>query len=164
MIYKEKTYFNRFISIPLFFPLVYCISEIFSGLKSNDLTKIIIFSIITIFSLTVVLVIIFSNLKIIFFEEYLVFELKPFLFKKKRVNYSEINSFELITIDPLNDFNGWGVRKSKSFGKGYITDTNKILLLNIKGNLLSLSVKNDEKVNSIMTNLIKNKKTNTLEN
>ncbi|MCZ8228792.1 hypothetical protein [Flavobacterium sp.] len=153
MIYIERTNFNRFIAIPLIFPIIYCVAEVFSGIKNNDTPKIFIFSIIVMFSLMVIMVCVFSNLKLSFYNEYLTYDFKPFVIRTQKIKYNDITFYEIKKIDALSDFQGWGLRTSRIYGKGLITDTEIILILNVNGTIKSFSIKNEDKIRNLLQNI-----------
>jgi len=69
------------------------------------------------------------------------FNYRPFINKQITYTWDQIQSVLLLRIDPLTEFNGWGKRYSKQYGKGYLTKGDHVIHLVLKdGNKITLSV------------------------
>ena len=64
---------------------------------------------------------------------------------KNKVKWDDIEKYDIIQISAFSDFLGMGLRSSKKYGKGYITDTKYALFIEKKnGNKVTISLKNKD--------------------
>ncbi|MFZ4860790.1 hypothetical protein ACL9RF_01250 [Sphingobacterium sp. Mn56C] len=62
-----------------------------------------------------------------------------------RLSIDDIETMEFIKNDALGDFLGWGIRTSKKYGKGYITETDSALFIKkIDGTKVTISIANEQ--------------------
>lgn len=86
----------------------------------------------------------FGFLNVKFTGDGIQYSMPPFV--KKKIKWEEIDKYEIISISPLNDFLGWGIRSSTKYGRSYILDTNYAIFITKKnGTKLTLSINDKEK-------------------
>lgn len=86
----------------------------------------------------------FGYLKVNLNNEGILYAMPPFI--NKKLNWSEIEKYEIISISPLNDFLGWGIKRSSKYGWSYILETNYAITITKKdGKKLTLSIDDKDK-------------------
>lgn len=95
----------------------------------------------------VTLFLIISHLKIRFNKDYLEYQLFPIHIKKRRINWNEIEVIQIIKIDGISDFLGWGLRYSRKYGTGYILGNDYGIFILLKNKQKkTFTIKNKENV------------------
>ena len=114
-VFKEATGLPQFIVILFFVQLIF-----FGALyyKVGDLVLLIVF--LVVFLIGVLMV--FSKLKIDISKERIRYSYFPLTIKVKEISWVEVDEFEIIKVSALSDFLGWGIKYSKKYGWGYITN------------------------------------------
>lgn len=78
----------------------------------------------------------------------------PFI--NKKLLWTDIEKYEIVKISPLNDFLGWGIRRSPKYGWSYILDTNyAIAIVKKDGKKLTLSIDDKEKALTFLQSINK---------
>jgi hypothetical protein len=112
-------------------------------LKGNESLQTIYF--ISILSLIVILILLFSRLTIIIDNDHIKYSFFPFIPFYKVLNRKDIKK---VYIGNLNDFYstiGWGIRYSAKYGWGYILDSEKVIYIELySGKNVLLSIKNED--------------------
>lgn len=86
----------------------------------------------------------FGYLKVTLDDEGIHYSMPPFV--NKKIYWADIEKYEIVEISPLNDFLGWGIRRSPKFGWSYILETNYAIAITKKnGKKLALSIDDKEK-------------------
>lgn len=68
-----------------------------------------------------------------------------FPFVNKKINWNEIEKYEIMKISPLGDFMGWGYRYFGKYVWSYILDTNYAIAVQKKNDKkLALSIKDKQ--------------------
>ena len=66
-------------------------------------------------------------------------------FRSVHYNWRQIRSAQIVAFEPKEDFQGWGIRKSAVYGKGYITrGKNGLFLELMNGEKMMMSVLDTE--------------------
>lgn len=152
ILFSEKIHTNRYIAIILITPLILFIDLLYNSSNNND---IILYSIILIIIVIIIFSILKGFLKSLWFEDKILIMYFP-LFSKKSIMYNDIEEWHFEKIDALHEFKGWGIKKSKKFGRGYIADSQTIITLTLKNKTkFSFSVKNEKKIEHILTSKVK---------
>ncbi len=70
------------------------------------------------------------------------------------IKWSEVCECDIIKIDPISDFLGWGVKYSKKYGKGYIMGNSNyaILIKTKKGKKVTISIQDKELIKEAVSN------------
>lgn len=78
------------------------------------------------------------------------------------MSWEDVKKIELVKLSALSDFLGWGIRYSKKYGWGYITDSEYGLFIEKQnGKKVTISVKDKDTLESF---LMENKLINPLHN
>jgi len=108
--------------------------------KEGDFSIYIIF--FTIISLAIL-----TKLKIEIDKYSIRYKLFPFHLFYKKIDLAEIEEINLINLNALNDFWGWGFRYSSKYGWSYVLDGNYGLFLKLKtGKKLTFTINNKEEL------------------
>ena len=74
-----------------------------------------------------------------------------FPFVKKRIEWNEINAYEINKISALGDFLGWGIRFSKKYGLSYIFNSDYgLTIVKQNGKKMTFSIKNQTEMGEWM--------------
>lgn len=103
----------------------------FGNNPMSDSGLIISFILTLALFLLVLLLFRLAVLKITITEQGISYKFFPFHFKFHEIKYNLIDSYELITYNPIRDYGGWGIRFGKN-GKAYNVSGNQGLLLKLK--------------------------------
>ncbi|MGQ1928077.1 hypothetical protein [Ornithobacterium rhinotracheale] len=153
MIYQEKIKGFKWFALVLLAPLILIYQTTKPDFKhlNSDFYQFVGFSLFLVFLMLIVL---FQYLKITFNPDFLQVSYVPYtlLGASKKIKYSDIKHWEILNIDPIYSFGGvGGVRKSKTYGEGYVISTDEFLFLELKsGEKISFNIKNPIKVAEIM--------------
>lgn len=72
--------------------------------------------------------------------------------------WEQIASVSIVSYNPIQDFGGWGLKKSKKYGKGYTTKGNKGLWIQLTdGQSILLSVFAIEDIKTILPHFLAKK-------
>ncbi|MFP3593371.1 hypothetical protein [Chryseobacterium sp. SIMBA_038] len=135
--FQEKSRFPIFIVMLLIFQLIVT-TLILRKNGEFDMTIVYI-------TVPLVLLFTFSILKLNLNKNYFEYSLFPFTFTSKKLEWNDINEIQIVKVNPLFDFGGWGIRLSKKYGKSFIMGSNDIVFLKLKnGKKRSFSIKNKE--------------------
>lgn len=112
----------------------------------------IVFNIAVFTIITISIVLLFSiKLTLNVNQEFI--EIKYFPFKTVIVNKNDIVFCEINMINSISEFGGWGLKKSKRYGKGYTTKGDLILTIKKQnGELISVSIFNREQLKNVLIN------------
>lgn len=144
--FKEITRFPNFI-IVLF--LVQFIFFIIYTLNNKEDKSLIYFSIGILF-LGIIMYLIRLNIKIT--KKEVLYQMTPFI--RKKIQIKDIKELQIIKISALTDFSGWGIRYSKKYGWGYITNTDYGLFIEKNnGKKLTFSIKNKDELNEYLNKI-----------
>lgn len=148
--FKEKTGLPRFILVLFFFQFVFFI--LYTLTNSDD--KSLLYFSIGILLLGIFLA--FFSLVVVIDKNKITYKLFPFI--NKSIDWNEVKEVEIVKISALSDFLGWGIRFSKKYGWGYITNTEYGLFIHkMNDKKIVLSIKNkDELIAFLETNNIIN--------
>jgi hypothetical protein len=150
VLYKEVSSLNRIIVYSIWVFVLVFLALAVKSMKFND--KMIFFS-ISGFIFLIFLILLFNKLVLAFYETYFSYSFFPYIIKHKTLNYGDIKKIEFLEIDPIADFYGWGFKKSKKYGLGFITNSTKILHIEtITGKKISFSIINEKKIRDILKN------------
>lgn len=81
-----------------------------------------------------------------------------FPFKSGFIRVDDITSYDVLSINVIKEFNGWGLKNSKNFGKGYLTQGNSVLVIDSKlqGKFtFSIGEQDINLVKKVMENVVK---------
>lgn len=135
--FQEKSGFPKFIIILLIFQ---SLVATFILLKDNESPLIVLYV-----TVPLILLFVFSFLRLNVNEDYFEYSFFPFTFKTTKIHWNEIQEIQLVSTDPISDFGGWGIRLSRKYGKAFITGNNEIIFLKLKnGKKRSFTIKNKE--------------------
>lgn len=137
--FTQTTRTPKFLFVFFIVQLVTVLSLHFSD-SNFDLT---VFYII----LPVTFILIFTKFDIEFSIEHLKYKMFPLNLYYKEIKWNETEKVEIVNIDALSDFLGWGLRWSKKYGKSYIFDSNFALFITLKNNKrITFSINEKEKI------------------
>ncbi len=143
-----KSYYPKGISVIFIFQFI--IFVIFSISKKDY--SFLYWAILLILPLGILLYFGYLNVKLD--EEGIQYSMPPFV--NKKINWNDIENYEIVNISPLNDFFGWGIRRSSKYGKSYILETNYAIAITKKdGKKLALSINDREKALSYLKSINK---------
>jgi hypothetical protein len=75
------------------------------------------------------------------------YKLFPIHLRSKVIEWNNINKLEVIKIDALSDFLGWGFRYSSKYGWGYIFDSNYALFITLNsGKKITMTIDNKDEI------------------
>ncbi len=82
------------------------------------------------------------------------FRFFPFIYKTQFIPINEIECIEIVTIHPLKDFGGWGLRWSSKYGKAYTTTGKTVIRLTLtNGKMLNFTAFNNTQLNDLKSQL-----------
>lgn len=103
--------------------------------------------IIVYITVPLILLFTFSHFTLNLTKSYFEYSFFPFTFKSKKIEWNEIKEIQIVKMNPLSDFGGWGIRLSGKYGKSFIMGNNDIVFLQLKnGKKRSFSIKDKEKL------------------
>lgn len=145
-IYTNKSYLlNRYLLIsiiPIYSVSYVVLLSVF--FKDNKDTIECIFSLVILIILSLALAfLLFAKLKISILNTGISYRYFPL--KSRFISYSDISNYNIYEVDIIKEFYGWGFKKSKKYGKGYLTQGNTILTLDTIGGRVSLSIPKEDK-------------------
>jgi hypothetical protein len=144
--FKEITRFPNFI-LALF--LVQFIFFIIYTLNNKEDKSLIYFSVGILF---LGILMFLTRLKIRLTKKEIEYKMTPFIYKK--ISVKDIKKIQLIRISALSDFTGWGIRYSKKYGWGYITNSDYALFIEKNnGKKLTFSIKNKDELSKYLSEL-----------
>ncbi|PWW20127.1 MULTISPECIES: hypothetical protein [unclassified Chryseobacterium] len=118
-------------------------------LKGNQPLNTIYF--ISILSLFVISILLFSKLTIIITDDNMKYSFFPFLPFFKTIKKNEIKKAYIGNANDFYSMIGWGIRYSKKYGVGYILDSEKVIYIElITGKKVILSIKNENDFSSYL--------------
>jgi hypothetical protein len=150
MEFKEEQKFNQaWLWITLFISFVFTLGtmahginrQIIHGIKfgNNPMSNkalVLTFVFVLLACLAVVILLRISNLKVIIDRFGIEFRFFPFHLHYRKIEWDEVESYEVIKYKPLLDYGGWGIRYG-FIGKAY----------NVRGNMgLKLKLKNGKNI------------------
>lgn len=143
-----KSYYPKGLSIIFIFQFI--IFVLFSISKKDY--SFIYWAILLILPIAILLY--FGYLNVRLNNEGLEYSMPPFV--NKKIKWDEIEKYEIVSISPLNDFLGWGIRHSPKYGWSYILETNFAIAITKKdGKKLALSINDKEKALSYLKSINK---------
>lgn len=83
---------------------------------------------------------------------------KFFPFKSGFIRVEDILTYDVLSINVIKEFRGWGLKNSKNFGKGYLTQGNSVLIINTisQGKLaFSIGEQDIDVVKKVMSNVVR---------
>lgn len=102
----------------------------------------------------VILFILMAKIKLFINEEHIKYGLFPLPINT--VKWQDIDNVEVIKISAYSDFLGIGLRSSKKYGKGYITDSsNAFFIQKTNGDKITISIEKPEELFIFLTSLNK---------
>jgi len=143
-VYTEKS------SLPRFILLIFVLQFTLFGLYylQNPEDKVLLYFSIFIFSIGLFLL--YVELKIQLTKETIRYRMRPF--RNHRIKWEELRSAKIMQTSAIAVFAGWGIRYSKTYGKGYITDAEYALYLQLKnGKKVTLSIKDRDQVEHFLS-------------
>ena len=167
MIYKEIQKFRQpwiwilLITSGLLISLVFGVGiekQIMHGQKfgnhpMSDPGLIIMFVSVMLLFVVLALLFGFAKLTTLIDDRGVAFRFFPFQFKFRRVDWSMLESSEVITYNPVRDYGGWGIRSS-SRGKAYNVSGDKGLQLRLKnGKNILIGTQNPKKLNDCLEDM-----------
>jgi hypothetical protein len=151
MLYKEISKFNTLFIWSIWLFIILFISLTIHFYYEIENSIYILFLIITILLLLIFSSLYFTKLVLTFNDKYIGYKFHPYINQEKKIYFKEIKRLEIIKIDPISDFGGWGCKKSNKYGQGFITNSNTILYIeNINGVKTSFSITNLNKIEEII--------------
>ena len=129
-IFEETQYFRQIWLWILIIPamLLACIVPWVVPSKTEPVFPAIISTFIC---LAVLLLFYWLHLKTRITDEGIIFSFPPFLFREKRIPFSDINKLEVIKYHPIRDFGGWGIKWGLK-GRAYNVSGNMGLMIELK--------------------------------
>lgn len=110
--------------------------------------------VIGLFFVTVFLLLYNTRLELNIYKDRLEFRFLPFKRHWQIISFSDIKRMQIITIDPVSELGGWGARKSKKYGKAYVTKNDTGLWLStLGGDKYFFSISDIKKLKEILENL-----------
>ncbi|MDC8101452.1 hypothetical protein [Chryseobacterium rhizosphaerae] len=111
-------------------------------LKGNQSLNTIYF--ISILSLLVISILLFSKLTIIVTNDNIKYSFFPFSPFFKTIKKNEIKKAYIGNLNDFYSIIGWGIRYSKKYGIGYILDSEKVIYIELTtGKKILLSIKDE---------------------
>ena len=137
--FRENSGFPNFITILFIIQFVFFL---FYWHKNQDDKYLLYFS-IAIFLIGVFLA--FAKMTLTMNDEWLTYSFS--LFPVVKIRWKEVEHAEVLSISPIEDFAGWGIRYSAKYGWGYITNLdNGLFIRKTNGKKVVLSIKNRKAV------------------
>lgn len=133
--------------MPKFILIIFCVQLLVVFLLYKEEIDITFLCILT----PIILLLWLLRLKIHLHPEYLEYQFFPFHFKKKRIYWNEVATVQIVKIDPITDFGGWGLRYSKKHGISYVLGNDYGLFMVLKNKKRrTFSIKNKENIKSFL--------------
>lgn len=111
------------------------------GILNRDTTDIILLSIFLLIHFLILIAMMVNQLLLSITKTGISFSYRPFLNKQITYTWDQLQSVQLLRIDPLKEFNGWGKKYSKRYGKGFLTKGDQVIHLVLRdGSKITLSV------------------------
>ncbi|BFO65463.1 hypothetical protein NK356_19285 [Chryseobacterium sp. S0630] len=137
-----KTQILKFPILLRFLSIVQFIVVLTICLKGDESRNTIYF--ISILSLIVILILLFSKLKIIVDLDFIRYSFFPFIPFYKILNKKDIKNAYIGNLIDFYSTIGWGIRYSRKYGWGYILDSEKVIYIELySGKKVLLSIKNE---------------------
>lgn len=152
--------FNEKTGMPKFILVIFIVQFIVFLLYSfnNKEDKSLIYFSIGILLIGIFLA--FTKLVLKINKNSIIYKFTPFTSNK--MSWEDVKKIELVKLSALSDFLGWGIRYSKKYGWGYITDSEYGLFIEKQnGKKVTISVKDKDTLESFLT---ENKLINPLHN
>ncbi|CAI8931109.1 hypothetical protein [Chryseobacterium sp. IT-36CA2] len=138
-----KTQILKFPILLRFLSIVQFIVVLTICLKGDESRNTIYF--ISILSLIVILILLFSKLKIIVDMNNIKYSFFPFIPFYKILNKKDIKKAYIGNLIDFYSTIGWGIRYSRKYGWGYILDSEKVIYIELySGKKVLLSIKNED--------------------
>ncbi|MDO4729150.1 MAG: hypothetical protein Q4B43_09140 [Bacteroidota bacterium] len=133
--------------MPKFILIILCVQLLVVLFLYKEVIDITFFCILT----PIILLLLLLRLKIHLHPEYLEYQFFPFHFKKKRIYWNEVATVQIVKIDPITDFWGWGLRYSKKYGISYVLGNDHGLFVVLKNEKRrTFTIKNKESIKSFL--------------
>lgn len=143
--YKETTGFPNFILI-LF--LIQFLFFVIYTINNKEDKSLIYYSI---GALLLGVLLFFMKLTIKINNQYFEYKMTPFV--NRKILFKDIKSIKVIKISAISDFLGWGIRYSKRYGWGYITNSDfAVSIEKNNGKKLTFSIKDRDRLNEFLNN------------
>ena len=142
-----------------FLPVFVIMAWLFFDQRAKRDNLGVILSIVTIVICTVALCFMFLlKLTTTITDEGIAFKYAPTMRQFKLYPWEQIASVSIVSYNPIQDFGGWGLKKSKKYGKGYTTKGNKGLWIQLTdGQSILLSVFAIEDIKTILPHFLAKK-------
>ena len=169
MIYKEEQKFRQpAIWVALIFSGILIIGIFGAGIylqiikgqqfgnnPMSDNGLIVTFILVIILFLIVILLFGFANLKTVITKGGIEYKFLPFHLKFHKINWGEIEKYDVITYNPIRDYGGWGIKTGKN-SKAFNVSGNWGLLLELKsGNRILIGTQNEVELKRFLGKLFK---------
>lgn len=152
LLFQEKSKLNKLSSFSALFGLLPLIL-----FYTQDKSQVVLYFLTGIASIIigVFLLLLFSNLTINVYSDKIVYRFFPFAKRFKEIRFSNVKKIEFTNVDPIHDFGGtWGVRKSKKYGKGYLSNGGEgIFIETEQGDKFFFTIENKEKLKRVLENI-----------
>lgn len=150
VIFKERSNLNRLMTYSM---LVFLIPIILI-LSQEDKVEIWTIVVTGGLFLTVFLLLYNTRLELNMYADRLEFRFLPFKRRWQTIPYTQIENMQIITVDPVSELGGWGARKSKKYGKAYVTKSDTGLwLFTHDGGKYFFSISDSKKLRTFLANL-----------
>ena len=123
-------------------PILFLLVVLFIiAVQKQDTADIIIIGLSILMLLTVIVILLIPRLELCVGEDGIGFKYIPYHRQLVTYTWDEIQSVEVLTINPLAEFLGWGRKYSQKYGTGYLTQGGHILYVCLKdGGKISFTV------------------------
>lgn len=86
-------------------------------------------------------------LKLTLDKNSITYQLFPIHLKNRTIAWDQMESVQIVKIDAMSDFLGWGLRYSKKYGTGYILGNDFALFITLKtGKKLTFTIRDKAKI------------------
>jgi len=128
----EKTKLFKAIFLVTIVPTMVILSVLLvSSIIHGDVGGIVLGSLFLLVLAGLLIVLLNHVLTVRIDESGIAFSYRPYFRKEKKYAWTEIAAAETVTYHPVRDFNGWGLKKSPTYGQGYTTIGDKGLAVSL---------------------------------
>lgn len=141
-IFKETSrLFSPFMLLTLAPTAIFFLTLLLYNIKKGSLLDIIICTFVLILEIILIFILLLHKLDLTISNNEIIIKYPPYYFKPKIFLRNKIKKINLVEYNPMNEFWGWGYKKSKKFGQGITTQGNlglHIILEDNKSYLISV--------------------------
>ena len=119
---RETTKFSGWVILLVSLPVVLVLAVLFANaLLHHEKTDLLILGGLILLTLAVAVLLSNHSLLLIIDETGICFRYRPYVLRKKCFSWADIKSARIVKYEPISDFMGWGLKKSRKYGNGYTT-------------------------------------------